>query len=155
MPRYSTPTGKITAGELILPKGEYEFSVGEPTLFHRTRDDGSEVYGVRYPFTVISEGEYQNQRIRNQDMYLHTPGAARMTKRFLMATLGFDTNSQVSEADFNSQYPDLDIDPDANYLAEAFSRVVGKTVKAAVDVQENKIREGEMQNSFRWLVNVA
>lgn len=153
MPRYATPTGKINAGELILSKGEYTFSIGEPTLFHRTRDDGSEVYGVRYPFTVTSEGEHQGQRIRNQDMYLHTPGAARMTKRFLMSALGYDANSQVKEAQFNSEFPELGIDPEANYMDEVFSRVTGKTVKAAVDVQENRIREGEMQNTFRWLVS--
>jgi hypothetical protein len=152
MPRYSVSSDKVNAGELILPKGEYSFSLGEPTLFHRTRDDGSEVYGVRYPFTIVSEGPHHGQRIRNQDMYLHTPGAARMTKRFLMAALDFDANSQVAEAEFNSQFPDLGIDPDANYMDEVFSRVTGKIVRAAVDVQENRIREGEMQNTFRWLV---
>jgi hypothetical protein len=150
--KYQRPSNKVTAGELILPKNEYLLKVGAPTIFSRIREeDNAEIYGARYPMTVVSDGEFKGRSIRSLEMYAHTDGAVRMTKRFVMASLGYDPNSQSSEVEFNVEFPDFTVDPEEQTLSECFNRCAGCVVVATVDVKENARRPGEMQNSFGWM----
>lgn len=150
MPRYTVPSNSTTVGQLILDKDEYEFAIGTPDTFLNLDRDTQEPrnWGVSYPLTIVG-GNHDGKSIGRLRFYLHSPGAVRMTKGFVMAALGY-TQSQTDENKFNTDYPSLDIDPDSNDMAACFTRCEGKRIRAAVDVKPNAIREGEVQNTYRW-----
>jgi hypothetical protein len=75
-----------------------------------------------------------------------------MTKQFLLAALGFNVNSQVSEAEFNAKYAGQDwIDTEEASCGEVYHEIAGRKLRANVNVKDNPVREGELQNTFRWL----
>src|SRR3990167_6126231 len=151
MPRYPVPSNEVTAGKTILPNGEYVFDIGNITLFSREREkDGVTLWGFKALISIASGESNVVKSLGNMDFYMHTSGAAEMSKRFLMAAHGYD-QSQAAEALFNEAFPDIGFDPDERDLPAHLARLVGKQVAAAVTIVENKIKTEEQQNKFRWL----
>ena len=151
MPRYPVPSNEVTAGKTILPNGEYVFDIGNITLFDRVREkDGANLWGFKALISVASGESNIGKSLGNMDFYMHTSGAAEMSKRFLMAAHGYEQN-QASEALFNETFPDIGFDPDESDLPAHLARLVGKQVAAAVTIGQNKMNPEEQQNKFRWL----
>jgi hypothetical protein len=143
------------AGYLILAKDQYEFKLSGVHSFKRDSQnaDGSPktVFGINVNLDIVSGPEHVGKTQRYQ-LYLHTDKAWGPAKQFVMAAYGF-TNDQSGEAAFNEQYGDGDwsFDYDDGSVGDLWKGLEGKTIKANVDTQPNKIRAGEVQQTYRWL----
>lgn len=137
-----------SAGDVILPKGDYVFKVGEPKVIYSKKDDGTESYGILLKLTV-SEGEFAGKSIFNR-MYLHWEGADRPLKQFMMAAFGFSPSDAEQEAQFNEEYQgeNWDIDFEQKALGEVYMRLKGTHVIWAVDVQTRKDDPTKEQQRF-------
>lgn len=156
MTRFNPNMQDVTAGNLVLDAGEYVFLVGEPKGFHNKKEDqntGADTsnYGVGFNLIVKTPGKYEGQSVHTR-FYLHSPGSVKMTKQFLLAVQGFNVNSQTAEAEFNNKYSGQDwIDFDDLSVGEIYKLCAGRRVNANVSVKDNPMRDGELQNNYRWL----
>jgi len=159
MPRYEFDPSKDQAGMVVLPKGTYEFIVGEPKSFIRKNSKNEDSYGVRYPLTV-ADGEKKGTRI-SYSTYYQSEGGRGMAKQFLMAVLGYKARGEGSQGEedrFNNDFrgQDWSFDPEEGAVGDAFRAVVGQRVIGILDVQPAKDRDGnetgqENQQFVSWL----
>lgn len=152
MARYTPDLTKATAGIKLLPKGDYEFKIGEPKLFSRQRNenDGSqtEVFGVSYGLTVVAGDQEVGTSIPMQ-LYMHTEKTAGMNKRFVMAALGYSLDD---EPKFNEDFVDADwsVDTEENEIGEIWKRLAGQRVAATADIVPNKQNPNQQNQQFNW-----
>lgn len=136
-----------TATILVLPKDSFEFKIGAPKLFSRQNQKGEQVYGLRYSLEITSEGPHTGKNIP-VEQYFHSEKSFGMTKRFLMAALGYDMTSEGEEK-FNQDHAETDfaVDTDEEYIAPIWKDIEGARIKADVDKSTYNGRDG---NSFTW-----
>ena len=155
-PRYEYDPSKATASIEIFPKGDYEFSVGEPKAFIRTNQNNEVSYGVRFALTITSDQQRGKRTV--QTCYLHNDGGQSMTKQFQMAVYGFKRTSQ-DEQKFNEAMKDADwaFDPEVGTVGEAWHKMAGAHVVCTLDVGVNKDTHEQQQrfNNWRPAVTVA
>jgi hypothetical protein len=147
---------KVTAGIVLLPKGDFEFAVKECKTFSRQSTDPNtqetkDVYGVQYNLEVVggSDDSFVGKTIPLQ-IYMHAGDAAlSIGKRFIMASLGFALNA---EAEFNEKYADADwsVDPEENFAGDIWQSVVGTRVAATTDQKPDKRDSSRMNQVFNW-----
>jgi hypothetical protein len=153
MPRINASLANTTIGFVILPKEDYEFSLSGPKLINRENDRGP-VYGVMY-MAKVTKGpqDYLGKQVPIS-LFLHSPEAAGMVKRFCMAALGFQL-TEAGEQEYNAQYGSTDdsIDTDEGVdspIGELWHKIGGSTVAASVDVKQQKNDATRTQNQFNW-----
>lgn len=145
--RYDFDPTAVSATFKTFPKGDYEFSVGEPRSFKRTSNEGKETFGVRFPCKceeVVSEGDPKMKGERAvYSAYLHGE-ANPFVKQFLMAVLGFSVD-ETGEKAFDEKYKGYDwsFDPDNGTVGDMWSTVTGGRLIASMDIQmwENEPRQ--------------
>lgn len=135
----------------VLPKGEYEFVVGEPKSFKNTTKKGAnagkENFGVRYP-VVVAEGESKGKRIF-VNLFMHSEGAQPIAKQFLMAAAGFQRN-EAGEKAFNEAMAgkDWNYNPENGTAGDAWHTIKGSRVRGALDVGLNPDDPTQKQQVF-------
>ena len=164
-PNFQPDFADIKAGFRTLDRGEYELLLGAPKGFAYTKDDGTEVSGVRVPVNVVgqvmSDGsiddKYEGDSVSPIRLYLHTEGAFRMTKQFLLAANGYeisDEDTADSEffkgADFGFEVNEESEDerPDVT-LGAAWGLLKGNHVRVTADIQ--MYNDKPSQNWQTWL----
>lgn len=147
--RYDFDPTAISFTFKTFPKGDYEFSVGEPRAFKRTTNEGKESYGVRFPLKcerVVDGGDESMAGERaSYPCYLHGEPNP-FVSQFLAATLGFPID-QNGEKAFRDKYrgSDWSFDPDNGTVGDMWSEVTGGRVIASLDIQ---IHEGEPRQQW-------
>ena len=143
MPRYEFDPSQDSAVQLVLPKDDYEFIVGEPRPFARKNAKGEDSFGIRYPLTV-AEGIHQGKRIF-YSTYYQSQGGRDMAKAFLLAVFGYPRNKEGEDA-FNAEFQGADwsFNPEEGTVGEAFRGVTGKRVRGSLDIQPARDREGNL-----------
>ena len=164
-PNFTPDFADVKAGFRTLDRGEYELILGAPKGFAYTKDDGTEVAGVRFPANVaaqvMSDGslddKYEGDSVSPVRLYLHTEGAFRMTKQFLLAANGFEI-SQEDEADtefFADADFSFEVDEDSDEerpevtLGAAWEALKGNRVRVTADIQ--MYNDKPSQNWQTWL----
>jgi len=140
MPRYDNSPKDVTATIPIFPKGDYEFSLGEPKPFARTNPEGKLSHGVRFPLVceeVLEEGDPNFKGKRTLlSCYMHTEGGVSYSKQVQMAVFGFEKNPE-GEAAFNEEHGDQDwsynTDEDALSVGDKWAEMQGKRVVISMD----------------------
>ncbi len=147
MPRYDYDPSKTVASIEVFPKGDYEFSLGEPKAFIRTNPQGEVSYGVRFAMTITSDNFRGKRTV--QTCYLHNDGGQSMSKQFQMAVYG-DKKSAAEEERFNKDHSgdDWAFDPETGTTGEAWHKMTGTHVIGTLDVGVNK-QSGEQQQQFK------
>lgn len=137
MPRYTHDPSRVQATIAILSKAEYEFEIGQPKPFERTAKKGHQSYGIRFPITVVSA--QGNGKRTVYTCYLHSDGAAGMTKQFQMAVCGFEVK-QENEQEFDEKYAgdDWSFNPETGEIGEAWQKFKGAHVVNDLDVEMRK-----------------
>jgi hypothetical protein len=152
MPRYTADLSKANAGYVLLEKGDYEFTVGEPKTFYRSgtnqqTGEATESYGIQYPLTVV--GGDQDGKNLNIQLYLHTDKSFGMAKKFVMAALGYSLDR---EKEFNADFEGADwsFDTDTQEVGDIWTKAAGTRLAATADIVNDK-RNPERQNQqFNW-----
>lgn len=135
MPTYSGDPTRVAAGFPVLPKGDYEFTIGEPKAFEKVDPASGEVknHGVRYMLTVVNECAQKGAKV-SQTLYYHTLGAEQMAKRFILAANGYQVKDEKRfDADFTGK--DWGYDPASNSTGDGFRELVGKRIVGNFDVK--------------------
>lgn len=158
MPRFTPNLKDASASFLTLNKGLYEFKISNPQSFFRVSTnqqtgETKEVFGINVTLDIIEGPEHVGKSQRYQ-IYLHTDKAWGPAKQFVMAAYGFSPD-RAGEAAFNEQYGDgdwgFDVGEGETGVGALWSGLEGKTIKANVDTQPNKIKPGEVQQTYRWM----
>ncbi len=138
MPRYEPDMSNVDATIIILDKGEYEFEIGKPKAFQRTKAKGGESIGVRYPM-IVAEGPQAKKRTF-YTCYTHSEGGLAFAKQFVMAALGYPVTRE-GEAKFNADHPkgstDWGLDSDTGEVGEIWNEAAGQHVIGIVDLGVN------------------
>lgn len=147
MPHFEPDPTAVQATIEVLEKGEYEFIIGKPKSFARTKDDGGESVGVRYPMTV-AEGEHKGAKTF-YSCYVATDGGLSFAKQYLMAALGYKA-SAADEKRFNETFrgSDWGLNTDDGTCGSVWEQPVGNHVLSTVDIGENP-KTGEPNQ--RWV----
>lgn len=149
MPRYEHDPTQVTASIAILPKDDYEFIIGKPKSFERTAKAGHQSYGIMFPLIVANGPQKGKKTIAR--MYLHSEGAAQMTKRFQMAVQGLATNDKnEKEFDLWAAGRDWSYDTDSGAVGEEWANYEGKHLVCDLDVEMITNDKGEEIESQVW-----
>jgi hypothetical protein len=136
---FSFNPSEVSAVIEVLPKGEYEFTVGEPKSFMRKNKQGADSYGVAFPLVLAEDanGKRKGTRIF-YNTYGQSEGAQAIAKQFLMAAHGYKRN-EADEKKFNEEFAgkDWNYNPVAKTAGDAWHSVKGKRVKASLDTSIN------------------
>lgn len=155
----------VKAGFRTLDRGEYQLVLGKPKGFYYVKDNGKEVGGVRVPVNVVGQimadgsidDQYEGDAVSPVRLYLHTEGAFRMTKQFLLAAAGYaiEDEDEADEeffavTDFSFDVDDEDDPENATVtLGDGWSGLEGNHVRVTADID---IYEGNPQQNWRsWL----
>jgi hypothetical protein len=126
----------VSANIEVLPKGEYEFVVGEPQSFIRKNKKGADSWGIRFPLVLAEDanGKKKGTRIF-YNTYQSSEGAQAIAKQFLMAANGYGRKEE-DEQRFNEEFggKDWGYNPPAKTVGDAWMSVKGKRVKGSLDV---------------------
>lgn len=156
MARYNPNLMGSNAAMQLLPKGDYEFTIGEAKTFQRTSTQvvngtsvEKEVYGVSYSLRVRG-GDLDGKTVPLQ-FYLHTDGGFGMAKQFIMAACGYPVTA-ADEARFNEEMAELTFgfDTETSELDNGWKKPVGAIIKAAVDQRPNPKNVEQMNQTFKW-----
>lgn len=162
MPIFDVDFSAVQANIPIHEKGQYQLKItrATPKIFAKKDDfgmpTGEHSAGVEYGFELagkfddetnelITEG-YEGKQVESQIMWIHSEGALRMTKRFIMAASGF--NPATQEEEFDAQLEpgafgfegEVEDDSDAIQLGSAWTSVVGNYVNARLSKTLNSRR---------------
>ena len=164
-PNFQPDFADVKAGFRTLDRGEYELALGQPKGFAYTKDDGTEVAGVRIPANVVGQvmadgsmdDKYEGDAVAPIRLYLHTEGAFRMTKQFLLAANGYDISDEdtadsefFSEADFSFEVDEETDEERPNVdLGATWDALKGNRVRVTADIQMYNDRPS--QNWQTWL----
>lgn len=148
MPRYDFNPDAVSATIEVLPKGEYEFQIGEPKAFGRKNAQGNDSFGIRFPLVLAEDanGKRKGTRIFF-NTYQQSEGAQAIAKQFLMAVHGFKRN-EAGEREFNEAFrgKDWSFDTDNGTVGDAWMSAKGQRVKGELDVSINDTSGQEQQN---------
>ena len=166
MPRFSPDPKEVRATTRVFDRGEYELKVGKPTgLFYVRESDQKEIGGVQVPFTMAGRingkgkvvPDHEGEAVFPNRFYLHSEAALPFLKRFAMAALGYDRNSEDT---FNSDYWDeADLTLDAGEgddgeqslsIGAFYSELEGQRVIANLDKGMSQDEEREVQEFGVW-----
>ena len=115
-PVYNPDPSQVSAFFHLFGKGNYEFLVGEGKPFAGQNQKGEANAGVRYPLRCeeVIEGDDSGKGKRQMfTCYIHNEGGRAFGKRFQMACLGFEGNSQGEIAfDEFAKGKDWSVNPD-------------------------------------------
>lgn len=152
MSRFNFPVADVAAGQEIFPPDTYNFEVGNSVKAFegKEKEDGTKAYGIRLRLKIVSEGPHKNKGIP-MSFYLHNEVSQQMTKRFIMAVLGY---SQKQEKEFDAAYgaKDWSFDTETGEVGEVYRELEGKLVTCELAIQPNKQTGDEQQNFKRWMV---
>lgn len=148
-PRFERDATSVTSNIPVLPKGDYELTVGEPKTFHRQNSKGDDTYGIMYPLTVVEPSEYTGKRIFF-NAYAHTDGALAFGKRLILAALGYANGRDDDEDRFNKEYKGADwsFDTDTGQVGEMWMLPQGNRIIAELDTQPNQNRPDQPMQQF-------
>lgn len=149
--RFTPNLTEVDAGALeVLPKGTYEISIESGKGFARKNRAGVDIFGVRYNCKVSEEGPEKGKTVL-VNCYMHTDGAAMMSKRFVMAACGYNPAKAEEQKRFNHDYKDMtwDFDSDGPIGGSAWEEAVGARVIADMDIAMNK-ETNEPQQTYVW-----
>ena len=150
MPRYDFSPDAVFATIPVLPKGEYEFIVGEPKAFLRQNQKGQDSYGIRFPLVTAetSNGVKKGTRIFF-NTYQQSEGAQAIAKQFAMAVFGFKRTDE-EEQRFNSEFAgkDWSFNTDTGVVCDAWMELKGKRITGSVDVQANRDHPDQLMQQF-------
>lgn len=159
MPKRNFDPTTVTSTIQIFSKGSYEFSVGEPTVFVRTKKDGGLSEGIRYPLVceVVHDGD-PNMKGERQFLAIYPTsegGLAYGKGTFLMPTLGYNRDAD-SEKKFNAAYEGQDwgIDFEAKAAGDMWKQPVGKRVIGDLEPGINS-EDGSAVQKFNGFRKVA
>lgn len=135
MPRYEGDPTRASATFEVFPKGDYEFTIGEPKAFERTNAQGKLTYGIRYTLTVQNEGPFKGKPFP-QTLYKHVETAEGINKRFVMAALGYAL-TKPDEKRFDTDYAgkDWSFDTDTGACGDAWRELTGRRIVGSFDVK--------------------
>lgn len=148
MPRYTPNQTNNTATFEVFPLGEYELIIGEPKPFtseDKPQQDGTTKtgnYGIRYALT-IAEGPFAGKKYI-KTCYMHTQGSEDMTKQFMLAAHGFESNFD-SEKLFNDKIATMDqtFNSDDGSCGDYWTSIKGGRVKVTL---ATTMYQGKEQN---------
>jgi hypothetical protein len=155
MPRFEPDKdARITAR--IFETGQYEIEITGSKPFGYTKENGDDVAGVDFYSKMCGkvknngklDAEFAGEDVSRNRLYVHTPGAWRMMKAWLVAAAGF---AAVDEAEWNQVYDADDVTVDFEGEEEAtagkaYADVVGNRLRVTLDKSE---WEGREQQNFR------
>jgi hypothetical protein len=153
-PRFTPNMADVTTTVPIIDDGDAVFEINQPKLFARKNAKDEEVYGVQLGLLIKQAPNHVGKTIPQQ-LYLHTEASLPMTKRFVMAALGYDPNDETVAEAFNAKYPSemWVCDWDNNVIGEVFNRLAGQNIAASVTHGLTKPQDGSEprnQNRFNW-----
>lgn len=154
MPRYDFNPEAVTATIEVLPKGDYEFIVGEPKSFMRKNRKGEDSYGIGFPLVLAEDanGKRKGTRIFF-NTYQQSEGAQAIAKQFLMAVHGYK-RTEEDEKKFNAEFAGKDwgFNTDDKSVGDAWMSAKGKRVKGSLDVGINEENGNQTQqfNAGCW-----
>ena len=154
MGRFTFPIADVSAGQEVYPADTYSFEIAEVKGFVGKVPDAdaaaagkTQAHGVRGRVKIVTEGPHKNKGFLNS-LYMHNDASQQMTKRFVMAALGY---AMSQEKEFNELYAAKDWSYDENgEVGEVWRELTGKMITANVTVGINKLRQ-EPQNNFAWV----
>lgn len=138
MPKRNFDPTQVKSTIQIFDKGEYEFSIGEPSVFQRVKKDGGMSEGIRY--TLVCENVLSgNPSMKGERQFISIyptseGGLAYGKGTFIMPALGYDRNSD-SEKQFDAAYQGQDwgIDFEAKAAGDLWKLPVGRRVIADME----------------------
>jgi hypothetical protein len=140
MRREFDPTA-VTATLQIFPKGDYEFSIGEPKHFEKKNQDGKESYGVRYSLKCERVLEGDKNMVGKRYVftcYQHTDGAISYSKQFLIASSGYGVNADGEKTfDAAAAGKDWGFDAGDGSVGDMWREIVGSRVIISLDLGTN------------------
>jgi len=169
MPRFTTDPREARVTARIFDKGDYELKVRNVSPFVRTkRDDPDKTSAGVLVFTemcgaVDSTGELTEENVGESlqpiRCYVHTPGAFRMSKRFLIAAKGFP-GTPDGEDEFDEEHADPELfmvdgeadEDDTWECGQGWKDLVGCRIRAALD---KGMFEGNEQQDFRSFLPIS
>jgi hypothetical protein len=151
MPVYNFDPSTVSVSFDVLPKGEYEFEIGEPKPFLRQNREGNDSYGIRYPLKAVRE-DLAKKRIQPYSCYMQSEGGQSFTKQFLMAALGYGKgpkeeqrfNTDMATADWSFNPGDANT---AGECGEIWHKPKGSRIFGNVDVSKDE--QGNEQQQFK------
>lgn len=151
MSRFNFPIADVAAGQEIFPADTYNFELGEVKAFEgKEKEDGSKAYGIRMRLKIVSEGPHKNKGLLMSN-YMHNEISQQMTKRFIMAVLGYN---QKDEKAFDEAYAakDWGFDTETGEVGAVYKELEGKIVTGELAIGVNKQTGNEQQNFKKWMV---
>lgn len=150
MPTFNFDPNKAQVSFDVLPKGEYEFTIGEPKPFFRQNSKGEDSYGIRFAMKCVTPG-LESKRVQPYSCYMQSEGGQSFTKQFLMAALGYEKGPK-EEQRFNEDMggKDWSFDPESGSVGSAYSGAQGSRIIGIVDVSIDKDTGAEQQQWKGW-----
>lgn len=150
MPRYEADPTLVSATLTILPKDDYEFKCGKPKAFEKQAKAGHQTYGFYLPLVVVNGP--QNGKKTLARLYLHSEGAAMMTKRLQIAAYGLPVNEKnEKEFDAWAAGKDWSFDTSDGTMGAAWNELLdGKHICCDLDVAMVKNDKDEEVESQVW-----
>lgn len=147
MPKYTVNPTEATAGQVILEKGEYAFEITKVAPFIFDKNPEKISYGVGATVKVTTDGPFKGKTIQAR-CFQHSDGARDMSKRFVMAALGFDVKQEdLFNAEFGGS--DWSFDTDDKSVGDAWRQLEGKILRG--DAQEVKMdNQGNQNQNINW-----
>lgn len=147
MSRFTPDLAKVRAGFPTIESGEWEFIIGEAKGFHYVKDDGKEVYGVRYPLEIagsvdaggnLKDEELSGDQAAPFSLYLHSKKAGGMVKQWLLAALGYtiEEEDEANESVFGEHDFGWDLDEDEDpVVGDGWTMPEGRRIRMTCSVQ--------------------
>lgn len=147
---------KVTALIQVFPKGDYEFSIGEPKAYQKTNAKGNLTKGVRWGLLCerVVEGD-PNMKGEKQFLNGYPSSGATETeglafiKRYIMAALGYQITVE-SEKQFNVDMAGKNwgLDYESGACGDMWRAMTGKRFIVTLDAQPNPEDPSQLQQKF-------
>ena len=164
MPRFTPNMNDVRATTPVYERGEYELEIAGVKGFYNAKEDGNDNFGVTVRFKMVGrvnrDGSVDDglagEDVAPMRAWLHSKGAAKMTKGFLMSAFGYGRNDEDA---FNEEIgashgfdivPEDDDEPGEGEVGveNGWDAVVGNRVRCTLDKEEYEGNEQQRHKSF-------
>lgn len=135
--RFSNPAADFTTEAFVLEPAKVDLKIVGIKLRTFTDENTGEITGGIVNFMLrVASGEHKDKMVSPYAAWFQDDGSNPDLMRMALASLGIKPGTKAADAEFKSQYPDIDLsfaEDTEHKPAEGWSKVIGNIITANVE----------------------
>lgn len=161
MTRFQPDLGKTKAGMPVYERGEYEVKIlGVKPIYYVKEEEGTEVAGASLSLEMVGrvqndgtlDRELEGETVAPLRLYVHSEKAWPITKRAIMAALGYTLDDEDTFNNDLAATLDVGVEPgegdEEATLGSGWSRLTGQRMLMTLNKRKWQGREQQQHEGF-------